>query len=87
MKPPRFPGREGEQDQSPSPRRRGVGGEVSHSAIGEGAIAWPKKPKDQLATIRDLLRTNGGEWTVEQVVAQFKGAARKNKRSPTISKA
>lgn len=42
-----------------------------------GQIAWPKKPKDQLAAIRDLLRTNGGEWTVEQVVAQFKGATRK----------
>ncbi len=42
-----------------------------------GQVAWPKKPKDQLAAIRDLLRTNGGEWTVEQVVAQFKGAARK----------
>ncbi|MBD2119915.1 hypothetical protein H6F68_03160 [Trichocoleus sp. FACHB-262] len=40
-------------------------------------MAWPKKPKDQLAAIRDLLRTNGGEWTVEQVVAQFKGVARK----------
>ncbi|HEY9751150.1 MAG TPA: type IIL restriction-modification enzyme MmeI [Allocoleopsis sp.] len=42
-----------------------------------GQVAWPKKPKDQLAAIRDLLRTNGGEWTVEQVVAQFRGAARK----------
>jgi len=36
----------------------------------------PKKPKDQLAAIRDLLLTNGGEWTVEQVAAQFNGAQR-----------
>ena len=39
---------------------------------------WPKKPKEQLAAIRDLLRT-GGEWTVEQVMAQFKGVQRKKK--------
>ncbi len=40
---------------------------------------WPKQPKDQLAAIRDLLRTLGGEWTVEQVMAQFKGAQRQKK--------
>lgn len=40
---------------------------------------WPKKPKEQLAAIRDLLRTTGGEWTVEQVVTQFKGATRQKK--------
>lgn len=40
---------------------------------------WPKKPKEQLAAIRDLLRTTGGEWTVEQVVAQFQGATRQKK--------
>jgi hypothetical protein len=40
---------------------------------------WPKKPKEQLAAIRDLLRTTGGEWTVEQVVVQFKGATRQKK--------
>lgn len=40
---------------------------------------WPKKPKEQLAAIRDLLRTAGGEWTVEQVVVQFKGATRQKK--------
>ncbi|XWK89189.1 MAG: DNA methyltransferase [Phormidium sp.] len=40
---------------------------------------WPKKPKEQLAAIRDLLRTTGGEWTVEQVVAKFKGATRQKK--------
>jgi len=40
---------------------------------------WPKQPKDQLAAIRDLLRTLGGEWTVEQVMAQFKGAHKQKK--------
>ncbi|MBD2042405.1 hypothetical protein [Microcoleus sp. FACHB-672] len=40
---------------------------------------WPKTPKDQLAAIRDLLRTTGTEWTAEQVAAQFKGANRQKK--------
>jgi hypothetical protein len=40
---------------------------------------WPKKPKDQLAAIRDLLLTSGGEWTIEQVAAQFNGAQRQKK--------
>jgi hypothetical protein len=39
----------------------------------------PKKPKDQLAAIRDLLLSNSGEWTVEQIAAQFKGGQRKKK--------
>ncbi|MDB9348536.1 class I SAM-dependent DNA methyltransferase [Nodularia spumigena] len=33
---------------------------------------FPKKAKEQLAAIRDLLRTSGGEWTLEQVMKQFK---------------
>jgi hypothetical protein len=37
---------------------------------------FPKQPKEQLATIRDLLRTSGGEWTIEQIAAQFKGGGR-----------
>ncbi|MDD1413179.1 hypothetical protein MEN41_00505 [Dolichospermum sp. ST_con] len=37
---------------------------------------FPKEPKDQLATIRDLLRTNNNEWTVEQIAAQFKNGGR-----------
>ncbi|HEY9707294.1 MAG TPA: DNA methyltransferase, partial [Oculatellaceae cyanobacterium] len=40
---------------------------------------WPKKFKEQLAAIRDLLRTSGSEWTLEQIVAQFKGATRSKK--------
>jgi hypothetical protein len=48
----------------------------------ESAIApveqqkFPRAFKDQLAAVRDLLRTQGGEWTVEQIAAQFKGASR-----------
>jgi hypothetical protein len=40
---------------------------------------WSKKPKDQLAAIRELLLSSGGEWTVEQVAAQFNGAQRQKK--------
>jgi hypothetical protein len=40
---------------------------------------WSKKPKDQLAAIRELLLTSGGEWTVDQVAAQFNGAQRQKK--------
>ncbi|NJN88194.1 MAG: hypothetical protein HC881_20230 [Leptolyngbyaceae cyanobacterium SL_7_1] len=29
-----------------------------------------------MAAVRDLLRTQGGEWTVEQIAAQFKSASR-----------
>ena len=36
----------------------------------------PKAFKDQLAAIRDLLRTQGGEWTVDAIVQQFKNASR-----------
>jgi predicted transcriptional regulator len=38
---------------------------------------FPTKLKDQLATIRDLLRSQGGEWTVPQISAQFKGNSNK----------
>lgn len=37
---------------------------------------FPKQPKDQLAAIRDLLRTNTSEWTVEQIAAQFKNGGK-----------
>jgi hypothetical protein len=40
---------------------------------------FPTSFKDQLAAIRDLLRTQGGEWTVAQVKAQFKNASRKQR--------
>lgn len=34
---------------------------------------WPTQPKEQLAAIRDLLRTSPGEWTVAQIANQFTG--------------
>ena len=37
---------------------------------------WPKKPREQLTAIRDLLQVSMGEWTLDQVTAQFKGAQR-----------
>jgi hypothetical protein len=40
---------------------------------------FPTSFKEQLAAIRDLLRTQGGEWTVAQVKAQFKNASRKQR--------
>jgi hypothetical protein len=40
---------------------------------------WPTKPKDQLAAIRDLLRTTPGNWTAKQIAAQFKGRATQKK--------
>ena len=40
---------------------------------------WPTKPKEQLAAIRDLLRTTPGEWSTQQIAAQFKGNITKKK--------
>jgi hypothetical protein len=34
---------------------------------------WSNQPKDQLAAIRDLLRSSSGEWTVTQIANQFTG--------------
>jgi Fe2+ or Zn2+ uptake regulation protein len=42
---------------------------------------WPKDFKDQLAAIRDLLRTQGGEWSGDTIATQFKNATRSK---PTI---
>lgn len=40
---------------------------------------WSKQPKEQLAAIQELLSTSRGEWTVEQLAAQFKGGNRAKK--------
>ncbi|WP_325064620.1 DNA methyltransferase [Dolichospermum flos-aquae] len=37
---------------------------------------FPKQPKEQLAAIRDLLRTNTSDWTVDQIAAQFKNGGK-----------
>lgn len=39
---------------------------------------FPTKIQEQLAAVRDLLRSQGGEWTAPQIGAQFKGATAKN---------
>ena len=41
--------------------------------------AWSKQPKEQLAAIQELLSTSQGEWTVDQIAAQFKGGGRAKK--------
>ncbi|MGF1603459.1 MAG: hypothetical protein ACFCU8_15830 [Thermosynechococcaceae cyanobacterium] len=45
---------------------------------------WPTQPKEQLAAIRDLLRTSNCEWTVAQIAAQFKGRST-DKKLKTIT--
>jgi len=40
---------------------------------------WPTQPREQLAAIRDLLRSSSGEWTVAQIAAQFTGKNTKKK--------
>ena len=42
---------------------------------------WPTQPKAQLAAIRDLLRTTPGDWTTNQIAAQFKGRITQSKLS------
>lgn len=37
---------------------------------------FPKDFKDQLAAIRDLLRTQGGEWSIDAIAQHFKNATR-----------
>jgi len=40
---------------------------------------WPTLPKEQLAAIRDLFRTTPGDWTAQQIAAQFKGRTTQKK--------
>ena len=56
------------------PPKRSIAGDSSRRAA-----KWPTKPKEQLATIRDLLRTTPGEWSAKQIAAQFKGRITKDK--------
>ena len=54
-------------------------GESEEIAIAPAEIkTFPKQPKDQLAAIRDLLRTSNNPWTIAQIAAQFKNGG-KNK--------
>ena len=43
---------------------------------------FPKAFKDQLAAIRDFLRTQGNEWTIDQLSAQFKGTTKQKATIP-----
>ena len=52
-------------------------GESEEVAIAPAEIkTFPKQPKDQLAAIRDLLRTSNNPWTIAQIAAQFKNGGR-----------
>jgi hypothetical protein len=52
-------------------------GESEEVAIAPAEIkTFPKQPKDQLAAIRDLLRTSNNPWTIAQLAAQFKNGNR-----------
>jgi hypothetical protein len=43
------------------------------------AQKWPTHPKEQLVTIRDLFCTTPGDWTAQQIAAQFKGRTTQKK--------
>jgi hypothetical protein len=52
-------------------------GESEEIAIAPAEVkTFPKQPKDQLAAIRDLLRTSNNPWTIAQIAAQFKNGGR-----------
>ena len=52
-------------------------GESEEVAIAPAEVkTFPKQPKDQLAAIRDLLRTSNNPWTIAQIAAQFKNGGR-----------
>ena len=51
--------------------------ETEEVAIAPAEVkTFPKQPKDQLAAIRDLLRTSNNPWTIAQIAAQFKNGSR-----------
>jgi hypothetical protein len=52
-------------------------GESEEVAIAPAEVkTFPKQPKDQLAAIRDLLRTSNTPWTIAQIATQFKNGGR-----------
>jgi hypothetical protein len=52
-------------------------GESEEIAIAPAEVkTFPKQPKDQLAAIRDILRTSNNPWTIAQIAAQFKNGGR-----------
>jgi len=51
----------------------GIDTETPDAIIPPEQQKFPTAFKDQLAAVRDLLRTQGGEWTIPQIAAQYKG--------------
>jgi len=57
----------------------GITTETETAIIPTEQQPFPKTFKEQLSAIRDLFRTQSGEWTATQVTANFKAANRKQK--------
>ncbi|HBK62298.1 MAG TPA: class I SAM-dependent DNA methyltransferase, partial [Cyanobacteria bacterium UBA11166] len=55
----------------------GIATETETPIIPTQQQPFPKTLKEQLAAIRDLFRTQSGEWSAAQITAHFKGANRK----------
>jgi hypothetical protein len=62
-----------EQVQSTQTTLPGIGDEAETAVTPVEQQKWRTQPKDQLAAIRDLLRSSGGAWTVVQIANQFTG--------------
>jgi hypothetical protein len=62
-----------EQVQSTQTTLPGISDEAETITTPVEQQKWPTQPKDQLAAIRDLLRSSSGEWTVVQIANQFTG--------------
>jgi hypothetical protein len=62
-----------EQVQSTQTTLVGIGDEVKTVITPVEQQKWPTQPKDQLAAIRDLLRSSSSAWTVVQIANQFTG--------------
>ncbi|MEG3928854.1 MULTISPECIES: DNA methyltransferase [unclassified Microcoleus] len=61
------------------PSLAGITTETETSIAPTEQQPFPKTLKEQLWAIRDLFRTQSGEWTAAQVTAHFKAASRKQK--------
>jgi hypothetical protein len=62
-----------EQVQSTQTTLPGIGDEAETITTPIEQQKWPTQPKDQLAAIRDLLRSSSGAWTVVQIANHFTG--------------
>jgi hypothetical protein len=62
-----------EQVQATQTTLAGIGDPAETAVTPVEQQKWPSQPKDQLAAIRDLLRSSSGAWTVVQIANQFTG--------------